>query len=135
MTRHPGVRNLSKRGELPIIAEGTFHGLAVNVFVFNNSGWGLVHLEMEEAGLPAFTPGANLKNPDFALYAQACGARGFRVTRPESLHETLARALATPGPVIVGVAVDPTEILTMPHIDVGDVWKFGIGKMREWVSS
>lgn len=111
------------------------HGLAVKVFVFNNAGWGLVHLEMEEAGLPAFTQGANLKNPDFALYAQACGARGFRVTRPESLHETLARALATPGPVIVDVAVDPTEIPTMPHIDVGDVWKFGIGKMREWVSS
>src|SRR5450755_3085460 len=56
------------------------HGLPVKVFVFNNAGWGLVHLEMEEAGLPVFTKGAIFKNPDFAMFAQACGAKGFRVT-------------------------------------------------------
>ncbi|MDP9011784.1 MAG: thiamine pyrophosphate-dependent enzyme, partial [Pseudomonadota bacterium] len=111
------------------------HGLAVKVFVFNNAGWGLVHLEMEEAGLPVFSKGATLKNPDFALYAQACGARGFRVTQPQLLRDTVAQALATPGPVIVDVAVDPAEIPAMPHIHLDDVWKFGIGKMRELVSS
>jgi pyruvate dehydrogenase (quinone) len=107
------------------------HGLPVKVFIFNNGGWGLVHLEMEEAALPVFTQGAVFKNPDFALFAQACGARGFRVTQPQALRETVAQALAAPGPVIVDVAVDPAEIPSMPHIELDKVWKFGIGKMRE----
>jgi pyruvate dehydrogenase (quinone) len=107
----------------------------VKVFVFNNAGWGLVHLEMEEAGLPVFTEGATFKNPDFAMFAQACGARGFRITHPQGLRETVAQALSTPGPVIVDVVVDPTEIPSMPHINIDQVWKFGIGKMRELVSA
>jgi pyruvate dehydrogenase (quinone) len=111
------------------------HGLPVKVFVFNNAGWGLVHLEMEEAGLPVFTKGAMFKNPDFAMFAQARGAKGFRVTQPQMLRETVAQAIATQGPVIVDVVVDPTEIPSMPHINLGQVWKFGIGKMRELVSA
>jgi pyruvate dehydrogenase (quinone) len=111
------------------------HGLPVKVFVFNNAGWGLVHLEMEEAGLPVFTKGATFKNPDFAMFAQACGAKGFRVTQPQGLRETVAQAISTQGPVIVDVVVDPTEIPSMPHINLDQVWKFGIGKMRELVSA
>jgi pyruvate dehydrogenase (quinone) len=107
------------------------HGLPVKVFILNNGGWGLVHLEMEEAALPAFAQGTTFKNPDFALFAQACGAQGFRVTQPQGLRDTVARALAAPGPVIVDVAVDPAEIPSMPHIHLEQVWKFGIGKMRE----
>ncbi len=107
------------------------HGLPVKVIVFNNGGWGLVHLEMEEAGLPAFRQGSKFKNPDFAMYAQACGAEGFRVTQPRNLAATLKRALATDGPVIVDVAVDPDELPAMPHVGADQVWKFGIGKLRE----
>ena len=107
------------------------HGLPLKVFIFNNGGWGLVHLEMEEAGLPVFSEGALFKNPDFAMYAQACGARGFRVTQPQALRATVAEALATPGPVIVDVIVDPSEIPAMPHIKLSEALRFGIGKARE----
>jgi pyruvate dehydrogenase (quinone) len=106
------------------------HDLPIKCFVFNNGGWGLVHLEMEEAGLPVFE-GAKFKNPDFAMFAQACGGTGFRVTKPADLHDVVARALATPGPVVVDVIVDPAELPSMPHIDPAQVWKFGIGKARE----
>jgi thiamine pyrophosphate-dependent acetolactate synthase large subunit-like protein len=106
------------------------HDLPIKCIVFNNGGWGLVHLEMEEAGLPVFD-GAKFKNPDFALFAQACGGTGFRVTQPDRLRDIVAQALATPGPVIVDVAVDPAELPVMPHIDPAQVWKFGIGKARE----
>ncbi len=110
------------------------HALPIKVFVFNNAGWGLVHLEMEEAGLPVFTEGATFKNPDFAMFAQSCGGTGFRVTRPDALRDTVARALATPGPVVVDVAVDPNELPAMPHIGLEQVWKFGIGKIRELIN-
>ena len=110
------------------------HGLAVKVFVFNNAGWGLVHLEMEEAAMPAYKAGVGMRNPDFAMFAQACGGRGFRVTQPGQLRAVVAEALATPGPVVVDVAVDPAEIPAMPHIELSQVWKFGIGKARELFS-
>jgi thiamine pyrophosphate-dependent acetolactate synthase large subunit-like protein len=106
------------------------HDLPIKCVVFNNGGWGLVHLEMEEAGLPVFD-GAKFKNPDFALFAQACGGTGFRVTQPDRLRDAVAQALATPGPVVVDVAVDPAELPVMPHIDPAQAWKFGIGKARE----
>jgi pyruvate dehydrogenase (quinone)/pyruvate oxidase len=111
------------------------HGLPIKVFVFNNAGWGLVHLEMEEAGLPVFSRGANLKNPDFAMFAKACGAEGLRVTRPALLHESVAQALAMSGPVVVDVAVDPKEIPAMPRLQLEQAWKYGIGKMRELLHS
>jgi len=111
------------------------HGLPIKVFVFNNSGWGLVHLEMEGAGLPVFAKGTNVKNPDFAMFAEACGAHGFRVTQPSLLRETVAKALAISGPVIVDVAVDPTEIPAMPRVPLGQALRFGIGKMRELLHS
>ena len=107
------------------------HGLALKVFVFNNGGWGLVHLEMEQAAMPAFTQGVSLRNPDFAKFAEACGGRGFRISRPAELRSTVAEALAAPGPVVVDVAVDPKEIPSMPHIEASKVWKFGVGKARE----
>jgi pyruvate dehydrogenase (quinone) len=109
------------------------HGLPIKVFIFNNSGWGLVHLEMEEAGLPVFSEGATFKNPDFAMFAEACGAHGFRVTQPSLLRETVAQALARRGPVIVDVAVDPNEIPAMPNFKLEQAWKFGIGKARELI--
>ena len=110
------------------------HGLPVKVFVFNNRGWGLVHLEMEEAAMPAFKEGVGMRNPDFAMFAEACGGRGYRVTQPQALRETIAQALAQPGAVVVDVAVDPTEIPAMPHVELAKVWKFGIGKARELLS-
>ena len=110
------------------------HKLPVKVVVFNNAGWGLVHLEMEEAGLPAFKSGVGMRNPDFAMVAEACGGTGFRVTKPQDLRDTLARALATDGPAVIDVAVDPTEIPTMPHLELGNVLKFGLGKARELFS-
>jgi pyruvate dehydrogenase (quinone) len=108
------------------------HALPVKVFVFNNGGWGLVHLEMEEAGLPVFS-GAKTGNPDFAMFAQSCGALGLRVSDPQLLRDAIAEALAASGPVVVDVAVDPAEIPAMPHVKIEQAWRFGIGKIRELI--
>lgn len=109
--------------------------LPIKVFIFNNAGWGLVHLEMEGAGLPVFSQGASFKNPDFAMYALACGAQGFKVAKPGELRDTVLEALQAAGPVVVDVSVDPTEIPAMPHLKVEQLARFGIGKMRELISA
>ena len=48
-----------------------------------------------------------LRNPDFAAYAELCGARGIRVEEAADLDRALAEAFTVDGPVIVAVTCDP----------------------------
>ncbi len=48
----------------------------------------------------------SLHNPNFADFAESCGALGIRVTRAEELDDALARALAHDGPALVEVMSD-----------------------------
>jgi pyruvate dehydrogenase (quinone) len=106
------------------------HKLPIKVVVYDNAGWGLVHLEMEGAGNPAAS-GATFPNMDFAAFARACGAQGFTARDPADLIATVQAFLAAPGPAILHAYVDPDEMPAMPHIDVGQAWKFGVAKMKE----
>jgi pyruvate dehydrogenase (quinone) len=106
------------------------HRLPVKVVVYDNGGWGLVHLEMEGAGLPAFA-GASFPNPDFAAFARSCGADGFTAREPEELEPTIAAFLAAPGPALLHAFVDPDELPTMPHVDIAQAWRFGLAKLKE----
>ena len=106
------------------------HKLPVKVVVFNNREWGLVHLEMEEAGLPAFE-GSNFPNLDFAMFASACGASGYTAKTAAELEEALGPFLATQGPAILNVHIDPSELPVMPHIKLDQIWHFGMAKIKE----
>jgi pyruvate dehydrogenase (quinone) len=106
------------------------HGLPIKVIVYDNSGWGLVKLEMEGAGVPA-AAGASFPNMDFAAFARACGAQGFTVRSPSELVDAVRTLLASPGPAVLHAVVDPDEIPAMPHVGVEQAWKFGIAKVKE----
>jgi hypothetical protein len=43
---------------------------------------------------------------DVVRFAEAFGAKGLKIEGPEEISSTLKKALAMPGPVIVGVPVD-----------------------------
>jgi pyruvate dehydrogenase (quinone) len=106
------------------------HRLPVKVIIFNNREWGLVHLEMEEAGLPAFS-GSNFPNLDFSAFAQASGAKGFTANNAGDLDGALKQLLAESGPAVLNVMIDPTELPIMPHIKPEQIWRFGMAKIRE----
>lgn len=110
------------------------HKLPIKVVVYDNAAWGLVHLEMEGAGNPPAS-GANFPNMDFAAFARACGAQGFTARDPAALVATVQAFLAVPGPAILHAVVDPDEIPAMPHVDIGQAWKFGIAKMKEVIAA
>ena len=110
------------------------HRLPIKVVVYDNAGWGLVHLEMEGAGNPAAS-GAMFPNMDFAAFARACGAQGFTARDPADLIATVRAFLAVPGPAVLHAFVDPDEIPAMPHIEIGQAWKFGIAKLKEAVTA
>ncbi len=109
------------------------HKLPVKVVVYNNSAFGLIHLEAESIGLPPFEEGIQFTNPDFAALAQACGGRGFKVDKPGALRSTLAEALACDGPAIVDAVVAADELPNLPHIDIAQLGRFAQAKVREAV--
>jgi pyruvate dehydrogenase (quinone) len=95
-------------GELLTVAQ---YQLPVKIVLFNNHRLGMVQLEMEAAGLPHY--GCELKNPNFAVLAQAVGLMGLRVEGPAEVRPALEQALASKGPVLVDVVTDP-NVLAMP---------------------
>ncbi|HXQ16785.1 MAG TPA: thiamine pyrophosphate-dependent enzyme [Caulobacteraceae bacterium] len=109
------------------------HKLPVKVVIYNNSAFGLIHLEAESIGLAPFEKGIQFPNPDFAAFARACGARGFRADRPEDLRGAIAEALACDGPAIVDAVVAADELPNLPHVDLGQIGHFAQAKIREAV--
>ena len=50
--------------------------------------------------------GVKLGPVDIVGFAEAFGAKGLRIERPDEISSTLKKALAMEGPVVVGVPVD-----------------------------
>ncbi|MEU6313640.1 thiamine pyrophosphate-dependent enzyme [Streptomyces sp. NPDC047014] len=103
--------------------------LPVKLVVFDNRRLGMVKLEQEQVGLPEF--GTELDNPDFAAVATALGITGIRLTDPDDLEETVRRALATPGPVLLDVLTNPEEISVPPKPTLAQGWGFTVAKAKE----
>ena len=109
------------------------HKLPVKVIVFNNSCLGLIFLEAEGVGLPAFREAIEFPNPDFTAFAHACGGQGFKASHPDELRGAIADAFAVDGPAIVDCVVVPDELPNLPHIDLNLVKNYAIAKIREAV--
>ena len=67
---------------------------------------------------------------DFALFARACGGQGFTIENPAEAGPILAKALATPGPVIVEGIVDPFEPPTPAKITADQALHFATSLLR-----
>jgi thiamine pyrophosphate-dependent acetolactate synthase large subunit-like protein/nitrite reductase/ring-hydroxylating ferredoxin subunit len=52
----------------------------------------------------------SLRNPNFATFAENCGALGIRVTERSQLDEAISKALAHDGPAMIEVIADPELI-------------------------
>ena len=103
----------------------------IKVIVFNNSELGFVKMEVEVAGLPTNPEATGLLNPDFAMYAKACGGDGVRVEHAKDIVPAIEQAIASPKPFIIDAIVSPGELTMPPHIEVAEAWGFGMSKVRE----
>jgi pyruvate dehydrogenase (quinone) len=82
--------------------------LPVKVIVVKNNELGQIKWEqMVLDANPEF--GVDLQPIDFAMHAQACGAKGFTIEEPKDAESVLRQALAHPGPAVVQAVVDPNE--------------------------
>ncbi|GGV38626.1 pyruvate dehydrogenase [Kitasatospora herbaricolor] len=103
--------------------------LPVKLVVFDNRRLGMVELEQEQTGLAEF--GTELDNPDFAAVATALGITGIRVTDPADLQESVRRAFATPGPVLLDVLTNPRELAVPGRPTLQQGWGFAVAKVKE----
>jgi pyruvate dehydrogenase (quinone) len=109
------------------------HKLPVKVVIYNNSAFGLITLEAESVGLPAYKQGIEFPNPDFALLARACGGHGFKATKPGEVKAAISEAFKADGPAIVDCVVAADEMPNLPHINLETVGHFAMAKIREAV--
>ncbi len=84
------------------------YGMNITHVLLNNCQLGKITKEQRAAEWDVWQ--TSLHNPDFAAYAQLCGAHGTRVTKREELDNALAAAFAYDGPALVEVVTDPNLI-------------------------
>ncbi len=107
------------------------HKLPVKVVIYNNSGFGLITLEAESVGLPAYRAGIEFPNPDFAALARACGGHGFTARKPDELTAAIDAAFAIDGPAIVDAVVVANELPNLPHLELETVGNVAVAKVKE----
>ncbi len=90
------------------MATAVKYNLPIVVVILKNNVLGQIKWEqMVFLGNPEY--GVELHPIDFAKYAEAVGAAGFSVERPEDLKPQLERAMNAGRPAVVEVLVDPNE--------------------------
>ena len=105
--------------------------LPIVVVIFNNNKLGMIQMEQEEMGYPEFA--VEFPNPDFTLFARACGGEGMKVTHPNELDGAIQTALGSPMPFILDVVVDPNEIPMPPKIEFAQAVRYSKAKVKEFL--
>ncbi len=106
------------------------HKLPVKAVVYNNSSLGLIRLEAESMGLPAWKA-MDFPNPDYVALARACGGVGFKAEKPGELRGAIDQALKADGPAIVDCVVPADELPNAPHLELQTMENFAEAKVKE----
>jgi pyruvate oxidase len=80
------------------------YALAIKHVLLNNNALGKISKEQMAADYPVWH--TSLRNPDWAAYAELCGAVGIRVTRREELADAMRALFAADGPALLCVEQD-----------------------------
>ncbi|HPW68218.1 MAG: biosynthetic-type acetolactate synthase large subunit [Desulfomonilia bacterium] len=91
------------------LATAVQYDLPVKVMILNNGYLGMVRQWQSLFYKKRYSHTSMAVSPDFVKLAEAYGAKGLRVTRPEDVKDAIREALRIPGPVIVDFVVDPEE--------------------------
>ena len=79
-------------------------GLDVTVLILNDNSYGMIRWKQANMGFQDW--GLTYGNPDFVKYAEAYGAKGYRVESAAHLPELLKQCLSEPGVKLIDCAVD-----------------------------
>ena len=91
------------------LATAAAYKLPVKVVILNNRHLGMVR-QWQELFYNHNYSSTNMEaQPDFVKLAEAYGAEGYRIEKPEDLLPELEKALATPNPAFIDVVVEREE--------------------------
>jgi acetolactate synthase-1/2/3 large subunit len=113
---HPYALVIDVAGEASILmniqemSTAVHYRLPVKIFILNNKWMGMVRQWQELLHGGRFSESYTAALPDFVKLAEAFGGTGLRATTVDELDKAIADMLDTPGPVILDVAVDETEM-------------------------
>jgi acetolactate synthase-1/2/3 large subunit len=93
------------------LATAVQYRLPVMFIVVNNGMYGTIRMH-QERDYPARVYGTTLQNPDFSQLARAYGAFGEVVERTEDFAPAFERAIASGGPALLELRIDPDAITT-----------------------
>jgi acetolactate synthase-1/2/3 large subunit len=79
----------------------------LTVLLLNDNAYGFIRWKQHNMGLPEFAMG--LGNPDFVKYAEAYGAKGYRVTAVSELKALLEKTFNEPGVKLIECPIDYSE--------------------------
>ncbi|MFJ9778929.1 thiamine pyrophosphate-binding protein [Amycolatopsis sp. NPDC101161] len=80
------------------------YGIPVKHVLLNNNALGKISKEQLAGDYPVWQ--TSLVNPDWAAYAELCGAKGIRVTAREQLDDAMTALFAAEGPTLLCVDQD-----------------------------
>lgn len=80
------------------------HGIPVKHVLLDNHGLGKIAKEQVAGDFPVWH--TSLHNPDWAAYADLCGATGIRVTHRDQLADAMNQMFAIDGPVLLHIEQD-----------------------------
>jgi pyruvate dehydrogenase (quinone) len=83
------------------------HQLPVKIIVLKNNSLSEVKFEQRDLGNPEY--GCDLSPIDFVAFAKACGADGFRCTKPDEVRSAIASTLHSARAAILEAVVDANE--------------------------
>ena len=112
---HPEALVVDVAGEASIMmniqemSTAVQYGAPVKVFILNNQYMGMVRQWQELLHGSRYSESQLTSMPDFIKLAEAFGAVGLRATKVSELDDVIGEMIATRRPVIVDIAVDPTE--------------------------
>lgn len=91
------------------LATAVANKLPVKVVILNNGHLGMVR-QWQELFYKGNYSQTNMEaQPDFVKLAEAYGAEGYRIEKPEDLMTELEKALSTPNPAFIDVRVEREE--------------------------
>ena len=80
------------------------YGIPIKHVLLNNNALGKISKEQLAGDYPVWQ--TSLRNPDWAAYAELCGATGIRVTSRTQLDDAMTALFATDGPALLCVEQD-----------------------------
>jgi thiamine pyrophosphate-dependent acetolactate synthase large subunit-like protein/nitrite reductase/ring-hydroxylating ferredoxin subunit len=107
------------RGKRPVIAvagDGGFaqymaelstsvkYNMDIKLILLNNSELGKISKEQRSGGFDVFA--TDMHNPDFASYANGCGALGIRFTRKNELDDAMRKTMNHNGTALLEIVTD-----------------------------